>query len=98
MLMTTGNGHRFAPCTDGLWRYCIDAHAIRECEQHGWATDRADPYARERAILSACKRESQQIVGPDKSKRTPGAGESGIWGPKERRADRRQPAARSIFV
>jgi len=30
-----------------------EAHAIRECEEHGWAKDRADPHARERAILVA---------------------------------------------
>jgi hypothetical protein len=28
-------------------------HAIHECEEHGWAKDRADPHARERAILLA---------------------------------------------
>jgi hypothetical protein len=27
--------------------------AILECEEHGWAQDRADPHARERAILIA---------------------------------------------
>ena len=27
-----------------------EACAIRECEEHGWMQDRADPYARERAI------------------------------------------------
>ena len=30
-----------------------EAGAIREYEQHGWAKDRADPHARERAILFA---------------------------------------------
>jgi hypothetical protein len=24
--------------------------AVRECEEHGWAKDRADPHARERAV------------------------------------------------
>jgi len=28
----------------------LEAGAIRECEEHGWMQDRADPYARERAI------------------------------------------------
>ncbi|MBR0780744.1 hypothetical protein [Bradyrhizobium iriomotense] len=28
----------------------LEAGAIQECEQHGWAQDRADPHARERAI------------------------------------------------
>jgi hypothetical protein len=27
-----------------------EAGAIRECEEHGWAQDRADPHARDRAI------------------------------------------------
>ncbi|MDH2357762.1 hypothetical protein QCM80_45785 [Bradyrhizobium sp. SSUT112] len=27
-----------------------EAGAIRECEEHGWMQDRADPYARERAF------------------------------------------------
>lgn len=27
-----------------------EAGAIRECEEHGWARDRADPHARERAV------------------------------------------------
>jgi hypothetical protein len=27
-----------------------DAGAIHECEEHGWAKDRADPHARERAL------------------------------------------------
>ena len=31
----------------------LDAHAIRECEEHGWMIDRADPHARERAIAVA---------------------------------------------
>ena len=27
-----------------------EAGAIHECEEHGWAKDRADPHARQRAI------------------------------------------------
>jgi hypothetical protein len=27
-----------------------EAGAIRECEEHGWMQDRADPHARERAL------------------------------------------------
>jgi hypothetical protein len=30
-----------------------DAGAIRECDEHAWMRDRADPHARERAILVA---------------------------------------------
>jgi hypothetical protein len=29
--------------------------AIRECEEHGWMQDRADPHARERALEIANK-------------------------------------------
>ena len=28
----------------------LDAGAIRECEEHGWMRDRADPHARDRAF------------------------------------------------
>ena len=28
----------------------IEAGAIHECEEHGWAKDRADPHARDRAL------------------------------------------------
>lgn len=27
-----------------------EAHAIQECEYHGWAKDRADPHARDHAV------------------------------------------------
>jgi hypothetical protein len=29
-----------------------EAGAIRECEEHGWMQDRADPHARERAFAT----------------------------------------------
>jgi hypothetical protein len=41
-----------------LW----DAKAIRECEEHGWMQDRADPHARERALFIA-----REDVGPDEA-------------------------------
>ena len=28
----------------------LEAHAIHECEYHGWAKDRADPHARDHAV------------------------------------------------
>jgi len=31
----------------------FEAGAIRECEKHGWAKDRADPHARDRALIVA---------------------------------------------
>lgn len=30
-----------------------EAHAIRECEYHGWAKDQADPHARDHAVAIA---------------------------------------------
>ena len=30
-----------------------EAGAIRECEEHGWMKDRADPHARDRAFVIA---------------------------------------------
>ncbi|MBR0851678.1 hypothetical protein JQ543_28335 [Bradyrhizobium diazoefficiens] len=30
-----------------------EAGAIHECEEHGWAKDRADPHARDRALYLA---------------------------------------------
>jgi hypothetical protein len=31
----------------------LETGAIRECEEHGWMRDRADPHARDRAFLVA---------------------------------------------
>ena len=31
----------------------LEARAIRECEEHGWMYDRADPHAKERAFTFA---------------------------------------------
>lgn len=43
---------RPAPQTLNGWAIAVlqDTGAIRECEEHGWMKDRADPHARERAI------------------------------------------------
>jgi hypothetical protein len=42
------------PAIRTLHRWAIsvleEAGAIRECEEHGWMQDRADPHARERAL------------------------------------------------
>jgi hypothetical protein len=42
------------PATRTLRGWAIDvlreAGAIHECEEHGWARDRADPHARDQAI------------------------------------------------
>ena len=43
-----------------------EAGAIHECEEHGWARDRADPHARERAIDLA-RQEPPAGVSPDEA-------------------------------
>ncbi len=40
-----------------------EAGAIRECEEHGWMQDRADPHARERAF-DVARREPPTGVSP----------------------------------
>jgi hypothetical protein len=50
MLMTKET--RRAVRTTRGWAISVlqQAHAIHECEYHGWARDRADPHAREHAV------------------------------------------------
>lgn len=40
--------------------------AIRECEEHGWMQDRADPHARDRTFDTA-RRESPAGASPDEA-------------------------------
>ena len=42
----------------------LEAGAIRECEEHGWMQDRADPHARERA-LDIAKQDPPAGVAPE---------------------------------
>jgi hypothetical protein len=42
----------------------IEACAIRECEDHGWMKDRADPHAREHAFAVA-RQDPPPDVSPD---------------------------------
>jgi hypothetical protein len=44
----------------------LDTGAIRECEEHGWAKDRADPHARDRALLVA-RQDPPPGVSPDQA-------------------------------
>jgi hypothetical protein len=44
----------------------LEAGAIRECEEHGWMRDRADPHARERALLVA-RQDSPAGTSPDEA-------------------------------
>jgi hypothetical protein len=50
------------------WARCVllEAGAIRECEEHGWMRDRADPHARERALFVA-RRDPPPGVSPDEA-------------------------------
>jgi hypothetical protein len=41
-----------------------EAGAIRECEEHGWMQDRADPHARERA-LDMARQDPPPGLSPD---------------------------------
>ena len=52
MLVT---GKRRATRTVRGWAITVllETGAIRECEEHGWMQDRADPHARERAFDTA---------------------------------------------
>jgi hypothetical protein len=52
MLMTTEKRPARRKPTLRGWALGVlqEAGAIRECEEHGWAQDRADPHARERAL------------------------------------------------
>jgi hypothetical protein len=43
-----------------------DAGAIRECEEHGWMQDCADPHARERAVDMA-RQEPPSGISPDEA-------------------------------
>ncbi|MBR1329867.1 hypothetical protein [Bradyrhizobium ottawaense] len=42
-----------------------EAGAIHECQEHGWAKDRADPYAREHAIDLARQDPPAGITGDE---------------------------------
>lgn len=44
----------------------LEASAIRECEEHGWMRDRADPHAREHALLRA-RHDPPAGVSPDEA-------------------------------
>jgi hypothetical protein len=55
MKMLTSKDRRPAIRTLPGWAISIlsEVGAIRECEEHGWMKDRADPHARERAFAIA---------------------------------------------
>ena len=53
MLMTKERRPAFRTTEGWARSVLIEAGAIRECEEHGWAKDCADPHARDRALLVA---------------------------------------------
>lgn len=53
MLMTKERRPAFRTIKGWARAVLLDAGAIRECEEHGWMRDRADPHARERALQIA---------------------------------------------
>jgi hypothetical protein len=53
MLMTRERRPAFRTIEGWARGILLEAGAIRECETHGWMQDRADPHARERALLIA---------------------------------------------
>jgi hypothetical protein len=50
MLMTKERRPAIRTLRGWAIRMLHEAGAIRECEEHGWMQDRADPHARERAF------------------------------------------------
>ena len=51
MLMTRERRPAFRTIEGWVRGVLFEADAIRECETHGWMQDRANPHARERALL-----------------------------------------------
>ncbi len=53
MLMTMDRRLSFRTLRGWAISVLEEAGAIRECEEHDWMQDRADPHARERALQTA---------------------------------------------
>jgi hypothetical protein len=66
MLMTTERRPSIRTLHGWAISVLLDAGAVRECEEHGWMQDRADPHARERAIDIA-RQAPPTGVSPDAS-------------------------------
>jgi hypothetical protein len=64
MLMTTERRTTIRTLRGWAISVLQDAGAIRECEEHGWMQDRADPHARERAVDMA-RQDPPSGVPPD---------------------------------
>ncbi|KRQ17168.1 hypothetical protein [Bradyrhizobium manausense] len=66
MLMTRKRGQAIRTLRGWAIQVLQEAGAIRECDEHGWMQDRADPHARERAFDIA-RRDPPAGVSPDKA-------------------------------
>jgi hypothetical protein len=66
--MLTTKGRRSTIRTLRGWAISVlqEVGAIRECEEHGWMQDRADPHARERA-LDIARRDPPAGVSTDEA-------------------------------
>lgn len=64
MLMTKASRPAIRTLRGWAISVLLEAGAIRECEEHGWMQDRADPYARERAFDIA-RRATPRGVSPE---------------------------------
>jgi len=60
------NETRLAVRTRQGWAISVlqEAHAIRECEEHGWMQDRSDPHARDHA-MDIARRDPPPGLPPD---------------------------------
>ena len=50
MLMTKERRPAFRTTEGWARSVLLEAGAVRQCEEHGWMRDRADPHARERQL------------------------------------------------
>jgi hypothetical protein len=66
MLMTTEKPRSVRTLRGWAIHVLKDAGAIHECEEHGWAKDRADPHAREHA-LDLAGQEPPTDLSPDQA-------------------------------
>jgi hypothetical protein len=66
MLMTKDRRPAFRTIEGWAMSVLLEAGAIRECDEHGWMKDRADPHARQRAVDIA-RDNAPFDVSPDKA-------------------------------
>jgi hypothetical protein len=66
-MLTTREQRPVLRSTEG-WARCVllEAGAIRECEEHGWMKEHADPHARQHA-LEVAREEPPPGLSPDQA-------------------------------